>query len=308
VTDQTQFKKGAALAILQVGDRVKVHYRELADGSRLALKVMEKKDKDDQGEDEGVTLSGPTEAKTADGLVVSGVTVLVPAGTEIVDADAAPLAFADLQEGQSVEVAAAHTAGGLSATRIAVLETVVVSGAVEAGGGETVYVAGTAVAVTEETYIADRAGEERTAEDLTPGALIEVWAVRQAAGAKETSASLVAERITVLRAGVATGVEAGAGDVPGRFVLHANYPNPFNPVTTILFELAASATGPVRLVVYDLLGRPVRTLVDAVLPGGRHQYTWNGLDHAGQPAASGIYLYRLDAGGRTETRSMLLMK
>ncbi|WP_457651191.1 T9SS type A sorting domain-containing protein, partial [Rhodocaloribacter sp.] len=93
----------------------------------------------------------------------------------------------------------------------------------------------------------------------------------------------------------------GTNESPEAFALMENYPNPFNPSTTITFTTAE--TGPVRLSVFDLLGRRVTTLVEGVLPAGMHQARWE----AGE-AASGVYLYRLEAGGVVRTRRMILMK
>jgi beta-glucanase (GH16 family) len=100
-------------------------------------------------------------------------------------------------------------------------------------------------------------------------------------------------------------------DVPGQLgaghVLHPCYPNPFNPSTTISYELDSPAT--VRLTVYDVAGRLVRTLVGAESVGvGRHEIVWNGRDESGQVAATGIYFYRLDADGFSQTRRMSLIK
>ena len=94
---------------------------------------------------------------------------------------------------------------------------------------------------------------------------------------------------------VATAVAGQAADTPAEFRLRGNWPNPFNANTTIAFDLPGTA--PVRLVVYDLLGRRVRTLHrgEALAPG-RHRSSWDGLDENGRPVASGVYLYRLTAG------------
>jgi hypothetical protein len=85
------------------------------------------------------------------------------------------------------------------------------------------------------------------------------------------------------------------------FRLEQNYPNPFNPKTVVSYQL--SVVSAVRLVVYDLLGREVRKLVEESKPAGRYQVTF---DAAG--LSSGIYLYRLTAGHFVETRRMVLMK
>ncbi|RMF58899.1 MAG: T9SS C-terminal target domain-containing protein, partial [Bacteroidetes bacterium] len=86
-----------------------------------------------------------------------------------------------------------------------------------------------------------------------------------------------------------------------RFALHQNFPNPFNPQTTIRYELARS--GRVALEVFDLLGRRVATLVNGEQPAGTFTVTFDARD-----LASGVYVYRLTAGSQVMTRTMLLMK
>jgi len=96
-------------------------------------------------------------------------------------------------------------------------------------------------------------------------------------------------------------------NVPVVSALHQNVPNPFNPTTTIAFDL--SRAGHVRLEVFDVGGRSVRTLVDAAMPAGRnHRVVWDGLDAAGTRASSGVYLYRLVTDDLTTTRKMIVLK
>jgi hypothetical protein len=83
-------------------------------------------------------------------------------------------------------------------------------------------------------------------------------------------------------------------------------PNPFNPRTTIDFELASAAE--VQLAVYDLTGMRVRTLLAAPLPAGRHESTWDGLDDEGRHVPSGVYLARLRAGGVHDVRKLVLIQ
>lgn len=85
-----------------------------------------------------------------------------------------------------------------------------------------------------------------------------------------------------------------------------NHPNPFNPRTTISFDLPREM--PVRLTIYDGLGRAVRTLVDGPLPSGRNERTWNGYDDAGRRVASGVYHYRITGQGVDASRRMTLLK
>ena len=94
--------------------------------------------------------------------------------------------------------------------------------------------------------------------------------------------------------------------LPTRFALHANHPNPFNGGTVIPFELAEA--GPVRLAVVNLVGQEVRRLVRDNRRAGAHRVRWDGRDEDGQPAATGVYLVRLQAGDRERTRRMLLLR
>jgi hypothetical protein len=89
-------------------------------------------------------------------------------------------------------------------------------------------------------------------------------------------------------------------------VLDQNRPNPFNPLTWITYDL--NAPGAARLVIYDAAGRRVRSLVDGWQPAGHGRVPWDGRDALGQPAAAGVYFYRLDAGGHVAARRMVLAK
>ncbi|MBU1073915.1 hypothetical protein KKG45_11775, partial [bacterium] len=89
--------------------------------------------------------------------------------------------------------------------------------------------------------------------------------------------------------------------------LYPCVPNPFNPSTTIAFELAEAAR--VRLAVFDISGRRVWTLADGrLMPAGGYTRTWHGIDDAGQPVAAGVYVCRLIAGDAVDTVRMALVK
>jgi hypothetical protein len=91
-----------------------------------------------------------------------------------------------------------------------------------------------------------------------------------------------------------------------RTTLLENYPNPFNPSTTIPYRLAAAAD--VELAVYDMLGQRVRLLRQGIEQAGLHKLEWDGRDEAGHQVAGGVYFYRLRAGDFVEMRRLTLLK
>jgi hypothetical protein len=90
------------------------------------------------------------------------------------------------------------------------------------------------------------------------------------------------------------------------FGLGQNYPNPFNPSTTIRYTLAEASD--VRLVVYNVIGQEVRTLVNAAQPSGAYNVVWDGRDAIGRQVATGMYIYRLVAGENLAVRKMIIAK
>ena len=86
----------------------------------------------------------------------------------------------------------------------------------------------------------------------------------------------------------------------------ANYPNPFNPATTIAFSIPE--TGKVRVAVYNLKGQKVKDLINSELPEGNHKLVWDGKDEANRNVGSGIYFLRLESGGKTSIRKAMLLK
>ena len=94
---------------------------------------------------------------------------------------------------------------------------------------------------------------------------------------------------------------------PTTFALGANYPNPFNPATTIPLAVPAGAKK-VDLTIYNVLGQPMRRVWTGPLPAGEHQLTWDGRDAQGQPVAAGVYMYRLQVDEQTRTRKMVKLE
>jgi hypothetical protein len=96
-------------------------------------------------------------------------------------------------------------------------------------------------------------------------------------------------------------------DIVLRTALKGNYPNPFNPITTISFSITENVEE-TKLEVYNMRGQKVRTLLKEMLEPGHHTIEWNGLDDAGRSVSSGVYFYKLKAGNYTLTKKMLLLK
>jgi len=95
-------------------------------------------------------------------------------------------------------------------------------------------------------------------------------------------------------------------DLPQVLSLDGNYPNPFNPTTTIRFSVPEAQH--IQLAVFDVRGQRVATLVDRQVPAGRQAVIWTGRDDQGRHVASGTYFYRMVAGGEIRTNKMLLSK
>ena len=105
---------------------------------------------------------------------------------------------------------------------------------------------------------------------------------------------------------VGQAVDETLAQLPVDFALAPNYPNPFNPSTTLEFSLTRPA--PVSLAIYDLLGKEIVTVFEGWRDYGNHTAVWDGRDRGGQSVATGIYFAVFRAEGRIFTRKMLLMK
>ncbi|MEC9106390.1 MAG: T9SS type A sorting domain-containing protein, partial [Candidatus Neomarinimicrobiota bacterium] len=94
--------------------------------------------------------------------------------------------------------------------------------------------------------------------------------------------------------------------MPKEFALHQNYPNPFNPTTSISYAIPNA--GKVTLVIYDMMGREVRTLVDNNMDAGYQSATWDATNNLGNPVGAGVYIYQIQADGFTQSKKMILLK
>jgi hypothetical protein len=94
--------------------------------------------------------------------------------------------------------------------------------------------------------------------------------------------------------------------LPTAFNLYNNYPNPFNPVTTLRYDLPEDAL--VNITIYDMMGRIVNNLVRNQQNAGYKSIQWNATNSAGQPVSAGLYFYTIVAGEFRQTKKMVLLK
>ena len=94
-------------------------------------------------------------------------------------------------------------------------------------------------------------------------------------------------------------------EIPNEYVLHPAYPNPFNPMTNIRYEIAEDVF--VSITVYDLLGNVVNNLINTNQSSGYKSVQWNATNNQGQPVSAGVYLYSIEAGDFRQTKKMILL-
>ena len=142
--------------------------------------------------------------------------------------------------------------------------------------------------------------------DAGQGAILEVQLERLGNSAAGTPLTFETVALNGGRIQTTQVESAAAFVVPQIYSLAQNWPNPFNPETSLRYSLPGA--GQVRLSVYSLLGQKVRTLVDGFQQAGTYQVQWDGRDDSGRAAASGSYFYRIEAGSFAQTRKMTLLR
>ena len=109
-----------------------------------------------------------------------------------------------------------------------------------------------------------------------------------------------------INAGSPTLLSNDEQSIPNIYVLYENYPNPFNPVTTLRYDLPEN--GHVNITIYDMLGREIKTLMDQTQDAGYRSIIWDATNEYGKPVGAGIYLYQIQAGEYMQTKKMVLLK
>ena len=251
---------------------------------------------------------GPIEDIEANTVAVMGIYFFTGTDTRMFDVDGQEVALNQFEVGQTVEIfAIGQTDGTRQATLIRAQDVVVAAGAITSLSGTEISLLGNSYTFDAAALVLGETNDHISLTDLRVGQYAEIRGITTNQAGKNASPSTVT-KIKLLNAegSVSIAVEDPLEAQPESFVLHQNYPNPFNPTTTISFGLNEAA--PVTLTVYTLLGQEVSILVRGALAAGLHTVEWSGRDHAGKPAASGVYLYRLQVGQDVQTRRMVLLK
>jgi len=136
------------------------------------------------------------------------------------------------------------------------------------------------------------------------GVMTYVWNVHAHDPWDSTASSNGPRSLTVDVTAITTSLD-GMG-IPDVFALHNNYPNPFNPVTNITYDIPEVAE--VRLDIYNVAGQKVRTLTQGLHEPGRYRIQWNATNDFGQQLSSGMYIYRIVAGDFVSVKKLILMK
>ena len=94
--------------------------------------------------------------------------------------------------------------------------------------------------------------------------------------------------------------------LPNQLILHPNFPNPFNPITTLRYDIPHD--GLINITIYDMMGKTVKTLVNSYQTAGYKSVQWNATNDKNEPVSAGLYLYTIQAGKFIQTKKMVLLK
>ena len=145
----------------------------------------------------------------------------------------------------------------------------------------------------------------REVTGTVPEGTVLVWAgVEYYQASNDDHGSVYTDMVEMDLSGV-TSVDLGAG-LPGHFRLLGNFPNPFNPVTKLRFDIDYRSN--VIVTIYNILGNEITTLQNGEMNPGRYSLTWNATNDQGQSVPTGMYLYKVTSDSRILTGKMLLMK
>ncbi len=255
-----------------------------------------------------VEYTGEIISISADSINVNNRLFFVDSTTAIFGFQGQAISFDSLKVGDVVEVKAEMLADGtFKALKIKLEDSsdmIMVVGPITAISDSSIWVNGPQFRFTGNTTILDKNYQPVNLSQYAIGDDVTLLAVNDGSGSPQVVQSQLGVNATI------TGlpVEKGTVVAPRAFILNANYPNPFNPETTISFSANYQGFRQVTLEVYDITGRKIQTLFSGPLDAGQYRFKWNGRNALGQASASGMYFYRLTSGSNVISRKMILLR
>jgi len=294
-------KNPIALSDINVGDFVEIKAQRLGDGSWLAHRIKVEDEKIGR-----IEISAYIDSVGSNFLIVGGLIFYVDDSTRILDYTGNPIMLSDLSVGQYVEVKAyMQTDGAYLAVRVKLEDSpnMTVYGATLNGlSADRVVLGGQEVNITMTTVVLDENYQPTDLSAYTVGSEVTVWAEQDGSGSQAVQIKL----------GTTSALTSLDGEIlstlPQGFELQQNFPNPFNPATTIPFRISGSEFSLVKLEVFNILGQKVKTIFNGVLGAGSYTFRWNATNDFGQTVSSGMYFYKLDVAGRSQVKQMILLR
>ena len=295
-------KNPITLDQLLIGQIVEIKGRLRKDGNLWAVRIkIEDRNKDE------IEFTGTIEKLSADSITVNDLAFFVDSSTNVLGLQGNPISFGELNVGDLVEIKGEiQLDGSFRAVKIRLENTpglIVVIGTITAISNDRIWINGPQYQLTDRSVILDNNYNLTDLSQYQTGIEVTLWAIETINGSPELLQSKIG---TSSVTGI---VNAGQSQIqPEMFELKNNYPNPFNPETTISFNINYDGFRIVKLDVFDITGRKVRTLFNGLLNAGNYSFKWNARNDLEISAASGMYIYRLSAGTHVMSRKMTLIR
>ncbi|KAA3613166.1 MAG: T9SS C-terminal target domain-containing protein [Calditrichaeota bacterium] len=287
---------------LSVGQLVEIKGYFRSDGNLWAVRIKV----EDRNRDE-IEFTGFIEFLSTDSITVNEYSFFVDSNTVVLDLQGNPISYDSLSVGDLVEIKGLLQAdGSFYAVKIELENRpglMVVSGLISAISSDHIWIDGPQYKLTESSVILDNNYKPTDLSQYQPGDDVTLWAIENATGSPQ-----------LLQSKLGTNALTSITDpnenrnLPEVFDLKSNYPNPFNPETTISFTIGFDGFRLVKLDVFDISGRKVKTLFSGLLNAGSYNFQWKGNNEFGNNVASGLYIYRLSTGANTFSRKMTLIR
>ena len=289
-----------AYAELAVGMLVEIKGQIQPDGSCLATRIKL------EDNSRNASFAGKLENRSGGSITVNQTELVVNDHTLVRNHANQVIALDALLLDSDIEVEALTNSDGVLLAEEITLEAgprfATSNGFVNAISSGSITVGGISADVPSNTVILDEAYNKITWQEVTLDSPARIWTDTDASG------TTTALQIRLLD-NSATSIGGDENAVPGYFELAQNFPNPFNPNTTVPLSIQGPGEYDVKIAIYNLVGQQVRNLVNEQLSSGNYQFSWDAMTDNGQPLPSGVYMLQLNVDHeRVQTLKMILLK